>query len=79
MRKITPTGFESIAHEDRPALYISTGQGNRAGVPEVFIQYVDEAAGHDIHIGWFKRDELIAALLDPDPEPQRLGRAGVQA
>jgi hypothetical protein len=79
MRKIISTSYPGCLPEEKPALYISTGQGNTPGVPEVYLQYVDAHTGQDINLGWFRRDDLIAALLDPDPEPQRLGRSGVQA
>jgi hypothetical protein len=79
MRKIITTSYPEAVPEDRPAIYISTGQGNRAGVPEVHLHYTDPFGDVEIPLGWFRRDDLIAALLDPDPEPQRLGRAGVQA
>jgi hypothetical protein len=72
MRKIEATGFESELPEDRPVLYVSSGAGNHAGVPEVHIHFHDPVDGS--LIAWFPRDALVAALLDPDEEPRLLAK-----
>lgn len=73
MRKIIETGHDEYIDEDRIAAYISTGAGN-THLPEVHLHLVDPEDGTEIR-AWFLKDELLAALLDPHPEPALLGRA----
>lgn len=71
MRKVTATSAEDLVGEDRPTIYISSGRGNTAGLPEIHIEITDPATGQEVR-GWFFKDELLAAILDPDPTPLAL-------
>lgn len=69
MRKIYATGFDEIIADDRPVLHVSGGFGNTHGLPEVHLEMTDPADGATVRF-WVAKDELLAALLDPDPSPR---------
>lgn len=60
MKKIIATGLDDFIEEDRPAIYLSHGDGNTSE-PEVHIHIFDPEDGTEIR-AWFKRDELLDAL-----------------
>lgn len=68
MVKITETGHADAIDEDRIQIFVSTGRGNTAGLPEIHIEVLDPLTGQSI-AAWYFKDELLAAILDPDPTP----------
>ncbi|ALJ19508.1 hypothetical protein [Microbacterium sp. No. 7] len=70
MIRVDATGFDDTHPDDRPALYVSGGNGN-TDVPEVHITFVDPCFDPDTCddrdgavnlVGWFDARQLLLAI-----------------
>lgn len=67
MRRIIETGNADAIEDDRIQAFISTGRGNTAGLPEIHLHLLDPVTGQEV-MAYFFKDDLLAAILDPNPE-----------
>lgn len=60
MIRIYATGQDDFIEDDRVAVYVSHGKGNRTG-GEVHLTLIDPEDGAEVR-GWFPKAALLAAI-----------------